>query len=231
MARPALKSLMGTIAGATALSLVSIGTAQAAVLNYAFQVRINQGPYQGTHTGAFRFDNASLSPCAVPPLNRPEMQCATPSDSGLSVIFNFLGRTYTNTSDFQYTPEAAKFPALYYYPELENVPAQWQNIFSPYLLSLIVMQPQTTENFAILGNQFFMGFSTIGQINQGTNIGEVFYFRLPTNNPQPPSPCLTNPSSCQGTAVPEPTEIAGTVMAAGILGWLWRSRRHSPLKR
>lgn len=245
MATPALKSLLGAIAGATALSLVTASTAQAAVLNYAFEVKIDQGPYTGIHRGSFRFDDAKLAPCFTMPGNN----CATPGDSGLSIVFNFLGNTYTQESDADYSggreiqnPQDPagppviippfKFASVYYFPEQE---AKGRN---PFLLSLLVMDPESETNFAILGSKFSLGFSKYDDPNNIDDaddpnyaVGKVTYTRLPGLPPEEPSPCQLDPDSCNPAAVPEPSEIAGSVAAVGLLGLVWRVRRkRTPLK-
>jgi len=212
MVNPALKSLIGATVGATALSLVNVCTAQAAVFNLAFRVQIDQGPFQGTHTGSLRFDSAKMVSCPDAPL----LKCATPSDDpskdNLSLIFEFMGERYDRTSDFEYATR--KFPAVYASPEL-----------NAFALSFIVMPPKSQTSFAILGESFYAGFTNPYQANQGPAIGKVSYFWLNDPKPDPPSPCLTNPASCPGTAVPEPSEIAGSAVAVGLVGLFARSRR------
>ncbi|MDX2240157.1 MAG: hypothetical protein NW224_05690 [Leptolyngbyaceae cyanobacterium bins.302] len=239
MATPALKSLLGAIAGATALSLVSATTTQAAVLNFAFEVKIDQGPYSGTHKGSFRFDDTKLAPC----FTVPSQNCATPGDSGLSITFNFMGNTYTHESDVDYNggrevedpqnptgPRVVmppfKFASVYYYPDQEK------KGLNPYLLSLLVMAPTSDVNFAILGNSFRIGFPTYGDAgNSAFDLGKITYSRLPGTQPGDPSPCQLDPDSCNPAAVPEPSEIAGSVVAVGLVGLFWRfRRRRTPLK-
>ncbi len=232
MAKPALKSLLGTIAGATVLTLVEIGAAEAAVLNYTFEVKIDQGPYAGVHKGSFKFDDAKLVPC----VSSPGYNCATPGNSGLSLLFNFMGNTYTEKSDVDYSGgrlitnsqgEVVKIPplqfsALYYIPSLEKAG------LNPYLLSLVVMPANSQTSFALVGYDFRAGFGTYEQANSPDfNVlgAKVSYFRLPKSSPGEPSPCQLSPDSCNPAGVPEPGELAGSAVAAGLLTLLWRSRR------
>lgn len=221
MVTPGLKTWIGAIAGATAIGLMHPITAQAAIFNFAFRVTVDQGPYQGVHTGTFRFDNTRMIDCP----NLPNYQCATPRASNLSLTFNFMGTTYTQESDVDFRNETAQFPAVYYYPEREALPPVSGNPFSPYVLSLIVMPPQTNQSFAILGDSFFTGFNAVHLADKVPVTGRVSYFQLPNSSPGTPSPCQIDPDSCQGAAVPEPSEIAGTAIAIGALGLFWRLRR------
>lgn len=209
MVKPALKSLIGATVGATALSLMSVSTAQAAMLNFSFNVRIDNGLNQGNHTGTFRFDRSRMVTC---PVEGGSALCATPAAGGLSVLFNFMGRQYTHVDDVDY--RTRNYPAVYYFPNLDI-----------YYLSFIFLAPDPKNSFSILGREFYTNFSTVSKDDKGDLVGAVSYFRLPSPNPGNPSPCQQDPSSCQGAAVPEPTEIGGAVVAAGALGWLWRSRR------
>lgn len=220
MGIPGLKQWIGLIAGATAICLMPTTTAQAAILNFAFRVTVDQGPYQGVHTGTFRFDTTRMIDCP----NSPKYKCATPTASNLSLLFNFMGTTYTQADDVDFF-KPAQFPAVFYYPEREAVPPAYRSIFSPYVLNLIVMPPQTNESFAILGDSFFTGFNDVGNADKVPMTGRVSYFQLPSTSPGLPSPCQLNPASCQGAAVPEPSEIAGTAIAVGVFGLFWRLRR------
>lgn len=216
MARSASTSLLSTLAGATAFTLTSaigIGAAQAAVLNYAFTVSIDQGPYAGIHGGTFRFETDTMQPCAT----NPNRLCAAPNSGLLSLRFNFMGTTYDLSSDIDYTGETSRFPAIYYYPERNN------STVSPFVLSLIVMPPKTTTpSFSILGDYFFMGFNRVSDAANPTHVtGLVNYFRLSGSGPLP----CDKPGDCQSAGVPEPGELAGTAIAGAVLLGIWRSRR------
>lgn len=229
MARFALKPLLGAIAGATALSCLSPAVAEAAVLRYGFDVTINRGTNAGSNfRGTFEFDDSKLVPCVTAPGNL----CATPGDSALRVVFDFMGQRYTEKSDVDYNgrPEfripPLKFASLYFIPTLR------EQGLEPYVLSLLVMAPETQTNFAVLGQVFSFGFPKysdpmqVGTAEDPTfQVGSVRYTRLPDTRPTDPSPCKTDPDSCNPAAVPEPSEIAGSVVAVGLLGLFWRSRR------
>lgn len=221
MASLALKSLIGATASITALGFGGFNTvAEAAVLNYAFEVRIDQGIYRGLHRGAFQFDNSKMTAC----LTDPTFQCATPGNGDLALSFNFLNNTYTQVDDVDYTGISSQFPAIYYDPDLER------RGLNPYLLSLIVLPPRANPSFSIIGNRFFLGFNSIGEAaNSANEVGTVSYIRLPDRPPAPlpppPDPCASSSDQCQVEAVPEPAEIAGSVVAVGLLSLFWRSRR------
>jgi hypothetical protein len=226
MVTPEVKTWIRAIAGATAIGLMHTTTAQATIFNFAFRVTVDQGSYQGVHTGTFRFDTTRMMDCP----NSPRYKCATPTASNLSLIFNFMGTTYTQASDVDFANATAQFPAVYYLPEREAVPLESRSLFSPYILSLIVMPPQTNQSFAILGDSFYTGFNAVHEADKVPVTGRVSYFQLPNSNPAPapppPSPCQLNPDSCEGSAaVPEPSEIAGTAIAVGVFGLFWRLRR------
>ncbi|MBF2029776.1 MAG: PEP-CTERM sorting domain-containing protein [Oscillatoriales cyanobacterium C42_A2020_001] len=217
MARPALKSLIAAAAGVTALVVaVEASPVEAAILNYAFEVTIDQGPYAGgIYRGNFKFDDSKLVRCS----SASPRLCATPAQSALTLSFTFLNQTYNEQSDADYFTSGQSFPAVYYYPERENT------TLSPYVLSLIVLPPTSPISFSILGDFFFMGFLGIGDADDPTKkAGKVSYTLLP-DKPPGETPCERDPASCEGEAVPEPSEIAGSAVALGLMGLFWRSRR------
>jgi len=219
MADFALKSLIRASAGITALGLLAgfSSVAEAAVFKYGFEVAVTQGSNIGeTYRGTFQFDSSKMTPC----FTNPALQCATPANGDLALTFNYQGNTYTQADDVDYTGVLAQFPAVYYYPELE------QRGFQPYLLSFIVM-PAASPSFSILGFGFFTDFASVGEAaDPGKRIGDVSYFRDidPAPDP-PPDTCETKPELCTVEAAPEPSEIAGSVVAVVLLTSFWRSRR------
>lgn len=219
MARPALKSLFAAVVGATALvAAVEVSPVKAAILNYAFEVTVDQGPYAGgIYRGNFKFDNSNLVRCS-PASTR---FCATPAQNALTLSFTFLGQTYNEQSDADYLTSGQSFPSVYFYPERVNT------TLSPYVLSFIVLPPTSPVSFSILGDYFFTGFSGIGDANDPAKLsGKVSYTLLPDNKPPGElPPCQVDPKFCEGEAVPEPSEIAGSAVALGLMGLVWRSRR------
>ncbi|EKQ70606.1 hypothetical protein OsccyDRAFT_0905 [Leptolyngbyaceae cyanobacterium JSC-12] len=222
MARPALKSLFAAVAGTTALTMaVEASPAKAAILNYAFEVTVTRGSYAGNvYKGSFKFDDAALVPCPQPSV----LLCATPAQSALTLSFSFLNQTYNEQSDVDYFSSNQSFPAVYYFPNLANTSVE------PYALSFVVFPPTSPVSFSVFGDLFFVELSDFDDLRDpGKAVGTVRYTRLldssPPRLPSDPTPCQVDPDSCNGQAVPEPSEIAGSVVALGLMGLVWRSRR------
>ena len=219
MAKPALKSLIAATAGATVVGLVGqVQPAKAALLTYDFTVTINQGAYAGSYKGFFSFDDSKLVPCTT---STTGQLCATPKRSNLKLSFNFLGVNYNETSDRDYFDYDFELPAVYYYPDNPK-----QNL-DPFLLSLIVIPPTSNVSFAVLGYAFFMNFNEYPNVNNpAQRVGSVSYsLRRPEPQPTPTNPPGPPPGGGGSAAVPEPSEIAGSVFALGFVGLFLKLRR------
>ncbi len=226
--KSALTTLLPAIAGVVALGLTAdIKPATAAVITYDFTVDVTTGQYLGKYDGQFSFDTSNpLLPCPG-----TDITCATPAQNGLKVSFNFLGTTFTTQDDIGFTQG---FPAAYFFPESTTI---------PYSLSFIVAPPTSSVSFAVLGGDFYVNFPRFPTVGDSTqDVGTVAYtLVVPTPPPvyPPPAPPPEEPPSpacgtdgC-ATAVPEPSEVAGSVVAMGILGAVWRLRRKrfTPLEK
>ncbi|MGQ9872022.1 PEP-CTERM sorting domain-containing protein [Leptodesmis sp.] len=93
-------------------------------------------------------------------------------------------------------------------------------------LSFLVVAPQAPVGFFILGHEFRVGnVEGDNPYDSGVAVGTVAYtLRSPQPDPQPgPHP---DPAPDDGAAaVPEPSEIAGSAVALGLLGVGWYRRR------
>lgn len=225
MANTALKSLLAAAAGATALGLAAIAPAKAATLTYDFTVSLYGEPSVSnpstspiTYKGLFSFDASQpLVNCSSP---EEIFFCALSGQHNLSVEFGYAGKTYTQQDDRDY---GSLYPAAYF--------NQTGTLVG---LSFIVDPSTANTSFAILGREFYQGFSNqeYPQPSKDSTkkakykAGEVSYaLRVPDPVPGDPSPCQLDPDSCPTTGVPEPSEIAGSAIAIGLLGMIWRLRR------
>ncbi|MEX0270050.1 hypothetical protein AB3R30_12970 [Leptolyngbyaceae cyanobacterium UHCC 1019] len=201
MLEPGVKVLkaMGAIA-ASAIPLwhLTSDSANAATLTYEMTVDVPQGNYQGTYQGDFSYGASNpLQPCQ----DSPTFTCATVKQNKLSVLFNFLGKIYSEKQDVDYE---FGFPAVYFD---DNALAG---------LSFIVTPPTLDISFSILGESFYMGFGVYPDpLTQQGLVGSVSYklkLQFPQSPPTPP-PCSEN---C--VSIPEPSEIAGSALAISFLG-------------
>ena len=218
-----LKAVGAIAAGAMPLWHSTANSAQAVTLTYGMTVNVTQGIYQGTYQGNFSYDNSNpLQTCQ----DSPAFTCATVKQNKLSVLFNFLGKTYLEKHDRDYE---FGFPAVYFQ---DNALAG---------LSLIVTPPASDVSFSILGKSFYMGFKTYPDpLNQQELVGSVSYkLQLPPppappappTPPAPPAPPPPLPEpipSCPGNceSIPEPSEMAGSALAIALLGLGLKLRRN-----
>jgi len=78
-------------AAAALIAVIDTQTAKAATITYDFTVDITSGPLTGTQpTGFFSYDDASLTGVGLETVGL---------NDGLSISFNFLGETYSETDD------------------------------------------------------------------------------------------------------------------------------------
>lgn len=220
-----LKTVSAIAAGAISLGSLTSKPAQAVTLTYEMTVDVTQGNYQGTYQGSFSYDNSNpLQPCQ----NSAAFTCATVKQNKLSILFNFLGKTYSEKQDLDYE---LGFPAVYF-----------QNN-ALVGVSFIVIPPTSDISFSILGKDFYIGFETYpdNETQQG-KVGTVSYklkqlpptpppAPTPTPTPPPaptppptptptPPPAPTPPPSCSERceSIPEPSEMAGSALAIALLG-------------
>lgn len=220
MARPALNPIALTVAGIAALGCVASGApAEAATVTYDFTVDITTGNTVGKYTGNFSFEldpaTNPLRPCST----NSTLLCAFANTHALTLAFNFPGRpnnAYTGADD----RDGGAFPAVYF---------TQQNVLVG--LGFIVGPSATNQSFAILGREFYQGFVDYPNTTTKANlVGAITYALRPPSGPGSGpgnDPCDRDPDSCNPVAVPEPSEIAGSAIAVGLLGgWqVWRKRQ------
>lgn len=226
MVEPVLKALISITAGIATLGcVVMVKPVEAAVITYDFTVDVTTGSYVGKYNGNFSYDDSQ--PLLATSNN---LFYATPANHNLSIVFNFLGQTFTQQDERDLN---MGYPNLYF--------SRTNNTDSIVGLSLLVLQPRSPVGFFILGQEFLVG--NVEGVNPyaGTPVGTVSYTKRvvpdpipspsvsppPTLPPSPPSPPVTV-DPCEGgacAAVPEPSEIVGTGLAIGLLGLGWGIRR------
>jgi hypothetical protein len=236
-------ALLASTAGVVAtLGISALQPALGATVTYDFSVNIPAGnSYAGTHNGSFSYDDStSLVPCkGTQSVNGQPVQvdtvCAVPEINSLAVQFNFLGNTYTEQQDFDYTPNGSKFPSLYF-PTVGTIGSAPDFLGG---LSFLVVPPTSPVGFFIVGSDFFVGNIDDGDpYDSGTQVGSVLYALRPITPPDPePEPPPDTGGGDEGdddgeaVAVPEPSEIAGSAIAVGMLGaaWYWRRKKVKPV--
>ena len=80
-------------AAAIAMGFTGVGTnseAQAGVINYGFTVDVTSGANVGQYKGSLSYDDSTLTRTGSENVGR---------DQGLSILFNYLGTTYTEDND------------------------------------------------------------------------------------------------------------------------------------
>jgi hypothetical protein len=221
MARHALIRLTSSLVGCATLALAIAKPVEAAMLTYDFEVNVTSGTSIGKYKGNFSFDTSKpLFLCDVV----QGYYCANPVSNDLTVTFDFLGKTYTEKDDSQYS----LFPTAVFNSPVLNAQSS-QSVALSYLVS-----PLNADGFFVFGGDFHVGRGD-DLFDAVTKVGTVIYsLRLPGPKPGPQPGPQPGPDPCQGdscAAVPEPSEIAGSVIGLGLLGAVWQLRRkRSPLK-
>jgi hypothetical protein len=198
------KTIGAIAAGVISLWHLTSNPAQAVTLTYEMTVDVAPGNYQDTYQGSFSYDSSDpLQSCP----DLPTFTCATVAQNKLSVLFNFLGKAYSEKQDIDYE---FGFPAVYF----QN------NTLTG--LSLIVALPPSDISFSILGKSFYSGFETYPDTltPQGL-VGSVSY-KL-QQSPPAPAPAPACPGDCE--SIPEPSELAGSALAIALLGLGLKLRR------
>ncbi|MGA7932936.1 MAG: PEP-CTERM sorting domain-containing protein [Kovacikia sp.] len=193
-----LTSSIAIALSATALCLTgNAESAQAFNITYDFTVNITSGTYSGnSYKGTFSYDNSSLTGTGL--------ESVSPTQGNLGIRFNFLHTSYTQQQDRDATLD---FPRVYF---------QNGTLLG---LSYLVVPPTANpgfffvpENVPNLVAGFYLGNT---DAYNGTLAGSVTYNLQLSPGPSPgPGPCTS--SSCP--PVPEPSEIAGSLLAIGLLG-------------
>jgi hypothetical protein len=208
MVKHALMALTALCVGTAGIGFESIKSAEAVTFTYDFTVDVTSGTSVGKYKGNFSFDPAKpFLPCDT----AQPFYCANPVDHDLKVQFNFLGKTYTEKDDIGYN----FFPNVVFNSPIFNTQSSQSAV-----LSFLVDPAASTNGFFIFGNIFRVGSGT-NLFTAATNVGTVSYALRPPDTKPGPLPCENG--SC--TAVPEPSEIAGSGVALGLLGLVWSARR------
>jgi hypothetical protein len=192
MAQTLLKTLWTTIAGIVTLgSVVAIKPAQAFSVTYNFTVQITSAAYerQGLMNGATEYGSLTYDNANLTGIGNEYVSAAAGS---LTLEFNFLNKLYTEQDDLNYGSDAY----FYQYPV-----AFFSN---GTLLGLdfltVPSQAQLSQNelgFRIFRDLFYVGATD--NFNSGTLAGIVTY--------------------SNSAAVPEPSEVGGTIVALSALGF------------
>jgi hypothetical protein len=206
------KAIISTAASiAAVVGVLNSKAAMGATVTYDFTVDVYTGAYIGKYNGSFSYaGSTTLVPCKS---GGVQTVCANRIENNLTVQFDFLGNTYTENQE-------------------RDLSADYPRVFFPLSetsggLSFLVVSPRAPVGFFILGHTFRVG-NTEGDDPYGSeedNVGNVVYkLRLPNPDTQPGPP--PDPAPDNGAAaVPEPSEIAGSTLALGLLGLGWYRRR------
>lgn len=200
---PVSKALISTAAGiAATIGVLTSEPALGATVTYDFVVDVYEGAYIGKYNGSFSYDGSTaLIPCLS---GGVLASCATTTDNNLTVQFNFLGNTYTEKQEYDIGYPRVFFPLS----------------ATSGGLSFLVVSPSAPVGFFFVGNTFQIGNTEGDNPYDGVEVGKVNYtLRPPDPQPEPPPP-----DDGGAVAVPEPSEVAGSVLALGLLGigWYWR---------
>lgn len=205
------KALISTVAGIAAMvGVLNSKAAMGATVTYDFTVDVYTGAYIGKYNGSFSYDGSTqLVPCRSGGVSTV---CANRIENNLTVQFDFLGNTYTENQE-------------------RDLSADYPRVFFPLSetsggLSFLVVAPQAPVGFFILGHEFRVGnVEGDNPYDSGVPVGTVAYtLRSPQPDPQPGPPPDPDPDN-GAAAVPEPSEIAGSTLALGLLGLGWYRRR------
>ncbi len=203
------KPIWAAIAGFTTLSFMAVSQpAQAFNVTYSFTVQINsddyktQGLSQGTvEQGYLTYDDAVLTGIGN--------EYVAPLNGNLTLKFNFLNNNYTEKDDLNYGNQSfiTDYPA-FLFTDGELVGLDFFVVPSKF------QPPQNALSFRVFNDSFFVGGTD--NFNSGDKVGTVTYSNMPVlPEPSPPSTGIA--------AVPEPSEVGGTIVAS-LLG-LWAMRK------
>lgn len=160
---------------------------QAAILTSDFIVNITSGSLAGTQaSGSLSFDDSTLT--------GEELESVGQTD-GLSIAFDFLGRSYTELNEYDREGEEGDYPLV--------------SFQDGRLLGLNFLVINPSVGFAFSDNQIDNRFGTIGEAGGTTFVYNTVLEDWP-------------PFEGQGVVtyskpVPEPSSVLGTV-AFGIFG-------------
>lgn len=211
------KALLAAAGMAAIVGVLNSKPAMGATVTYDFTVDVYTGAYLGKYNGSFSYNGSTpLVPCTT----NITTVCATPEANNLTVQFNFLGTTYTEKDEYD-----VGYPRVFF-------PISGTAELNPSGgLSFLVVPPKASVGFLFVGHTFQVGVTEDAPYYSGTQVGTVSYtLRLPDPEPGPkpdpdPDP-LPDPDDDGGAiAVPEPSEIAGSTLALGLLGIGWYRQR------
>ena len=197
MAQTLFKPLWATIAGMVTLgSILANKPVQAFSVTYNFTVQITSTAYksQGLMNGATEYGSLTYDNANLTGIGS-EYVSATPGS--LTLEFNFLSKLYTEQDDLNYGSD------VYFY----NYPVAFFSNGRLLGLDFLVVPSQAQASQDELGFRIFRELFYVGatdNFNSGTLAGTVTYGN--------------------SAAVPEPSEIGGTILAFSCLG-LWFLRR------
>jgi hypothetical protein len=199
MTKATLHTLLASAVGVTALSLaVQIEPAQAFRVTYDFNLSVPTGSYAGNYQGNFSYDDTGLV--------GKGREIVNPSNNGLTILFNFLGRIYTERNDVDFFNTHNQFP---------KVAFQDGRLLG---LNFLVTPPNADPGFLFISEGatvpglpdpqpgFYIGSTAT---SYGTRVADINYSLVSENS----------------AAVPEPSEIAGSLLALGLLGMGLKLRR------
>lgn len=187
------KLAVATATAALSLAAMEAKTVQAATIVYDFTVDVTSGPLTGTqYFGSFSYDDLTLTGTGLETLG---------VDEGLSISFDFLGKTYNETSDIDL-------------PDYPIVQFQDQS-----LLGL---------NFNVFYGSSFQSFAIANEVDASTGAvgsggGNVFAYDTD------PSVAFEGLGTVTYQPVPEPISVVGLSVLG--LGCLLKKKVRSSRKR
>lgn len=192
MAQTLFKPLWATIAGLVTLSSVTVlKPAQAFSITYNFTVQITSAAYEshGLMNGATEYGSLTYDDANLTGIGSEYVSAAPGS---LTLEFNFLSKLHTQKNDLNYGSDVY----LYNYPVAFFSNGRLLGI--DFLVVPLPSQPLQDElGFRIFRELFYIGATD--NFNSGTLAGAVTYHN--------------------SAAVPEPSEVGGTIVALSALGF------------
>lgn len=212
MAPTILKPLWAAIASiATFNVVIAVQPAHAFSVTYNFTVQITNDAYEAqgllngmTEQGSFTYDTDGLTSYDPDGLTETRDQYVSASKGNLTLIFRFLNNIYTEKSDLNYGSKRydPDYPAALF--------TDGKLVGLDFLVAPSQFQPpQNDLGFRIYKDAFYVG--AVDNSNSVTLSGAVTY-DLVGATPAPPKP------SPAAAAVPEPSEVGGTIAALSLLG-------------
>ncbi len=206
--RSYLPAVVSVVSGAIALNLtVHSAPAQAFNISYDFTITVPTGTYAGVYKGNFKYDDAGLA--------GQGSEWVSPRQGNLSVLFNFVHTQFSQIQDRDFQVD---FPRVSF-QDGKLLGLDFLVIANPLAPNFPGFRIAAQNDPRGVRAGFHVGVSTSVDDNL---VGSVVY-TLRAGGASSGGASSGSPGDAAG--VPEPSEIAGSLIALGLAGLGLKYRR------